>query len=165
MFETHLSLEDTAHVIQLALTPVFLLSGIATLLTVFSNRLARVADKLDRLVDRAAEADGQGCKDISDQMLYLRHRSRALDVAVILGAVAGASTCGATFTLFVGVLREAATSSMLFFLLGLAILCTLGALAAFLFEMLLASRGLRAQERAALGQMRSPDRERAKPPI
>ncbi|MGH7046423.1 MAG: hypothetical protein ACREE2_08540 [Stellaceae bacterium] len=34
-------LELVAHIIQLALTPVFLLSGIATLLNVFSTRLAR----------------------------------------------------------------------------------------------------------------------------
>ena len=36
--------ETIAHIIQIVLTPVFLLSGIATLLGVFSNRLARVAD-------------------------------------------------------------------------------------------------------------------------
>ncbi|MFD0937703.1 DUF2721 domain-containing protein, partial [Methylobacterium trifolii] len=43
------SLDVTAHVIQVALTPVFLLSGIATLLNVFGARLARVADQADRL--------------------------------------------------------------------------------------------------------------------
>jgi len=142
-----LSLEDTAHIIQLALTPVFLLSGIASLLTVFSNRLARVADKLDRLTDLAADTGAKNCAEISRQMAFLRKRSRALDVAVILGALAGANTCGATFALFVGVLRDASTSSILFFLLGVAIVCTLGALAAYLFEMLLASRGLRAEAR------------------
>jgi hypothetical protein len=142
-----LSLEDTAHIIQLALTPVFLLSGIASLLTVFSNRLARVADKLDKLTELAADTSAKNYAEISQQMVFLRTRSRALDVAVILGALAGANTCGATFTLFVGVLREAATSSILFFLLGFAIVCTLGALAAYLFEMLLASRGIRAQAR------------------
>jgi len=141
------SLEDTAHIIQLALTPVFLLSGIASLLTVFSNRLARVADKLDRLSDLAIDTNAKNDTDISQQMAYLRKRSRALDVAVILGALAGANTCGATFALFVGVLRDSSTSSILFFLLGFAIICTLGALAAYLFEMLLASRGLRAEAR------------------
>ena len=37
-------LDLVAHVIQVALTPIFLLSGIATLLNVFATRLARVAD-------------------------------------------------------------------------------------------------------------------------
>jgi hypothetical protein len=41
--------ETIAHIIQIVLTPVFLLSGIATLLGVFSNRLARVADRVHQL--------------------------------------------------------------------------------------------------------------------
>ncbi len=148
MFETHFSLEDTVHIIQLALTPVFLLSGIATLLTVFSNRLARVADKLDKLTELAAGTPtAKSCADLSQQMAYLRHRSHALDAAVILGALAGVSTCGATLTLFIGVLRAAATSTTLFFLFGFALVCTLGALFAYLVEMMLASRGLRAEAR------------------
>ena len=41
------ALDTIAHIIQVALTPVFLLSGIATLLNVFSTRLARVADRVE----------------------------------------------------------------------------------------------------------------------
>src|SRR5712664_2121643 len=44
-----LPLDTVAHIIQVALTPVFLLSGIATLLNVFSTRLARVADRVDQI--------------------------------------------------------------------------------------------------------------------
>jgi hypothetical protein len=156
MFKTALSLEDTAHIIQLALTPVFLLSGIASLLTVFSNRLARVADKLDKLTDLAADTStARNCADISQQMGFLRRRSRTLDVAVILGVLAGACTCAATFTLFVGVLRDASTGAVLFIFLGLAIICTLGALGAYLFEMLLASWGIRAEARKQESALKS----------
>ena len=42
-------LDDVAHLIQVALTPVFLLTGIGTLINVFSTRLARVADQVDRI--------------------------------------------------------------------------------------------------------------------
>ena len=41
--------ETIGHIVQIVLTPVFLLSGIATLLGVFSNRLARVADRVHQL--------------------------------------------------------------------------------------------------------------------
>ena len=44
-------LDLVAHVIQVALTPVFLLSGIATLMNVFSTRLARVADLIAKATD------------------------------------------------------------------------------------------------------------------
>jgi hypothetical protein len=75
-------------------------------------------------------------------MIYLRRRSNLLDFAVILGTLGGASTCVAALLLFVGTLREQAGVS-LFVAFGLALLFTVGALAAFLIEMLLASQGIR----------------------
>ena len=68
-----------------------------------------------------------------------------MDLAVVLGALGGGATCGATLTLFVGALRDRAGASILFILFGLAVLCTLGALIAFVVEMLIAGRGLREQ--------------------
>lgn len=144
------SLDSTAHIIQIALTPVFLLSGIATLLNVFGTRLARVADLEERIsqaITDAAEADRPR---LADRLDDLRRRSLALDTAVILGAVGGVATCGAALTLFVGALRDATVANILFALFGTALLCTLAALIAFGFEMLLASRGVR--RRAAVRQ-------------
>ncbi|TXM89720.1 DUF2721 domain-containing protein, partial [Methylobacterium sp. WL122] len=43
------TLDGIAHIIQVALTPVFLLSGVATLLNVFGARLARVSDQAERV--------------------------------------------------------------------------------------------------------------------
>ena len=92
-----ITLETAAHIVQLALTPVFLLSGIAALLNVFAGRLGRVADQTDALAEEAAKSSGR------DQRLQvLRLRSRALDWAVVLTALAGAQTCGAVLVLFLG---------------------------------------------------------------
>ncbi|MEJ0094464.1 MAG: DUF2721 domain-containing protein [Methylocella sp.] len=146
MFElsnTVVSLDTVAHVIQVALTPVFLLSGVATLLGVFSTRLGRVSDRVDRLSEAAETAAPEEAARLSVQLEYLRRRSLDLDVAVLLGAVGGGATCAATLTLFVGALRNAAAASILFTLFGVAVLCTLGALTAFVTEMLMAGKGLR----------------------
>src|SRR4051812_27999182 len=137
------SLDSVAHVIQVALTPIFLLSGIAALLNVFSTRLGRVSDRVDQLAQQAIGADPHEARRISAQLAFQRRRSQILDVAVVLGALAGGATCGATLTLFVGALRDRAGASVLFLLFGLAVLATLGALMAFVCEMLLAGRGLR----------------------
>ncbi len=139
-------LDLVAHVIQVALTPVFLLSGIATLLNVFSTRLARVAD----LIAKATDADdGEGVADLSAMLSHLRRRSLALDVAVVLGAIAGALTCASVLTLFVGALKDATVASVLFTTFGLAVMCTIGAIAAFTAEMLMAGSGMRAEVAAA----------------
>ena len=147
-------LDSVAHVIQVALTPIFLLSGIAALLNVFSARLARVADRVD-LVSQLIEKSGhEPSQPLAAQLTYLRRRSRALDVGF-----ARAATCAATLVLFIGALRDSTLASLLFVLFGLAILSTLGALIAFVLEMLMASRGLRAEvaERRRLAEEDSSD--------
>ena len=137
------ALDDVAHVIQVALTPVFLLNGVGTLIGVFSARLARVADQVERIGGTVAGAGEAEKARLGQQLEQLRLRSRALDLAVILGALAGSATCGAVLTLFYGALRGGVLASALYGLFGLAILFTIAALAAFTCEMLLASRFLR----------------------
>src|SRR3974390_3484795 len=88
-----LPLDMVAHIIQMALTPVFLLSGIATLLNVFSTRLARVVDRLDQITEAIEGADAGEIALLSEQLSHLRRRSLALDAAVLLAACGGAATC------------------------------------------------------------------------
>jgi hypothetical protein len=71
----------------------------------------------------------------------------ALDVAVVLAALGGGATCAAVLALFMGFLFEATIARILFFLFGAALLFTLGALVAFVFELLMAGQGLRAKAR------------------
>ena len=138
-------LDIVAHIIQVALTPVFLLSGIATLLNVFSTRLARVADRVDAVRKAIEGADPDETNALSAQLAYLHRRSLALDVAVVLGAVGGAATCAAVLALFVGALRNATAATVLFSLFGIAVGCALGAILAFTVEMLMASVGIRSE--------------------
>ena len=139
-FEPTTSLDFVAHVIQLALTPVFLLSGIATLLNVFSTRLARVADRVDQL-KQSVEA---GNANQIALLASLRRRSIALDIAVVLGAIGAAATCASVLTPFIGAVKDATVASLLFATFGIAVACTLGAILAFTVEMLMAGSGVRA---------------------
>ena len=145
-FNQILSLDLVAHVIQVALTPIFLLSGIATLLNVFSTRLARVADRVDQITKAIAEAaDDDESADLALQLSRLHRRSLSLDAAVVLAAIGGAATCTSVLTLFVGALRDATVASVLFTTFGLAVACTIGAIGAFTAEMLMAGSGVRAE--------------------
>ena len=144
MFQTPFSDPETiAHVIQVALTPIFLLNGVATLLGVFSSRLARVADQVDRAGRELETAGAERNAALTTRLAFLRRRSRALDAAVVLGACGGVGTCCATLVLFIGALRDKAATDLLFICFAGGVLCTIGALTAFLVEMLMASRGLR----------------------
>lgn len=137
------AVDSVAHIVQVALTPVFLLSGIGTLLNVFNTRLSRVSDHREHVADLlGAAADTTDRAKLQAHASRLWHRTMVLDASVVLGAVGGASTCGAAFVLFLGSLRDTAIASWLFVLFGLALGCTACALVAFLIDSVLAWHGL-----------------------
>jgi hypothetical protein len=135
-------IDTVAHVIQVALTPVFLLTGVASLLGVLSTRLARVADRVDALIEKLEVAGPGERARLETRLAYLDRRSKILDVAVILATLGGVLTSAAALLLFVDTLRKNAGAA-LFVAFGLALLMTIGALLCFLLEMLLASKGIR----------------------
>lgn len=137
-------IEGSAHLVQLALTPVFLLTAIAGFLNVFTSRLARVADRVNTIT--RAKAEGQRVPTgRSANLTSLRRRTVALQGAVVLAGASGAFTCGATFTIFLGALGAELTSMLLFVEFGLALVCLLAGLTCFVAEMLIASRAMIAQ--------------------
>jgi uncharacterized protein DUF2721 len=150
------ALGSVVHIIQVSLTPVFLLSGIATLLNVFSTRLARVADRVDQLMKEVDGAGQQQAAALSLRLAHLHRRSVALNTAVLLGAVGGAATCATVLALFIGEAKSLAVATILFVSFGVAIGCTIGAIAAFAVEMTIAGRHVRA-EVAAGQQMAEPE--------
>jgi hypothetical protein len=143
----NVTFEAAAHVVQLALTPVFLLSGIAALLNVFAARLGRVADQTTALAAQPRETLRR-----DDRLRVLQWRSRALDWAVLLAAIAGVLTCGTVLVLFLGVVLDKGAAGLLFLLFGGAIVFTMGALVAFVVEMLLAARGVRQSVADSVGK-------------
>ena len=134
-----------AHIIQVSLSPIFLLTASGTFLSVFSLRLARVADRVDSISEATKGASADEARGLSLQLMHFRHRSLALDVAIVLAGIGGAATCASVLTLYVGALRNLTAASILFALFGLAILCAIGAITAFTVEMLLSSVGIRNQ--------------------
>ena len=67
--------QSSVGVIQLALTPVFLLAAVAALLNVFSTRLGRVADRVD-LLSAELQREAADTEFLSAQLDRLRRRSR-----------------------------------------------------------------------------------------
>ncbi|MCQ8240031.1 DUF2721 domain-containing protein [Rhizosaccharibacter radicis] len=140
----HETADSVAHIIQTALTPVFMLSGIGTLLNLFNTRLARVSDHIEQAADLLEDAtEDQARSVLRRHLTRLHRRTILLDVAILLGAVGGAATCGAAFDLFLGSVRDDRISAWLVGLFGVALLCTATALGAFLLDSVFAWHGLR----------------------
>jgi len=145
------AVDSAAHLIQIALTPVFMLSGIGTLINVFNTRLARVADHLEdvrkRLSTPPSDTDTPNPfytpERLAAHETRLHRRIFALEAAIMMNAIGGASTCGAAMALFVGSLRDASTSTWLLAFFGIALACTVAALSFFLADTFLSWHGLR----------------------
>jgi hypothetical protein len=136
--------DNTAHIVQVALTPIFLLTGVGTLLNVFNTRLARVSDHNQHLAELLrGDTDDTTRRWLETHCTRLQRRLWALDAAVALTALAGAATCGTAFILFLGSLRDQAIASWLEISFGVALVCIVLALVAFVVDTVLAWHGLR----------------------
>lgn len=150
-------IDAIVHIIQVSLAPIFLLSGVATLLNVFSTRYARVADQVDAT---SKEIEGAGTDDaaaLSLRLVHLHRRSLALDAAVALAAIGGGLTCATVLALFIGEAGGPAVATLLYVTFGMAIVCTLAAVIAFAAEMLMASQRIR-DEVSAGRKLATPER-------
>jgi len=109
---------DVAHVIQVAVAPVFLLSGIGAMLAAVVARLGRIVDRSRLLDDRLASADPAGKAELRGELVNLTRRSRLIDRAIVLATAAGFFVCLVIFTLFVEYLAKLRMSALVASLLA-----------------------------------------------
>lgn len=130
-------LGDIAHVIQLAIAPVFLLTAVCTLLNVLTNRLGRAVDRRRLLVARLPGLDAATCGSASGELLYLERRVKLIYAAIALAVLCALLICLLIALAFVDafVRYDFATMIAVFFIL--AMLALIGSLAAFLREIFL----------------------------
>lgn len=129
-------LSDVVGVIQTALAPVFLLAGTAAFLSVYTGRLARLADRVNEVASERLDPTRSGHELPQDphQLRYLRRRTLALEIAVILATFSGFCTCLSILALLGGAIGRELSEPALFWFFGAAVASLLASFIAFLFE-------------------------------
>lgn len=89
------------HAIQLAIAPVFLLTGIGAMLGVMANRLARIIDRARALDQLWAELDETAHIAARAEFRYLERRRRLASWAINFCTGAALLVCLVIVTLFV----------------------------------------------------------------
>ena len=143
-----------AHAIQLAIAPVFLLTGIASLLGVMANRLARVIDRGRALEQSWAGFDERMRAAVRGEMGLLERRRVLASWSINCCTAAALLVCLVIAVLFV---EELATTNLRWLagsLFILAMLAVIGGLSSFLREVYLATHSIsldpaRFEDRAA----------------
>ena len=135
--------ESIAHVIQMAIAPVFLLTGIASMLVVLTNRLARVIDRARLLEDHLPDLTGEHKIVVGGDLHMLSRRARHINRAIGLFTTAALLVCLIIMTLFVSatISRDISPFVVAFFVITM--LCLITGLLSFLREVQLAINSLR----------------------
>lgn len=93
-----------AHVIQLAIAPVFLLTGIGSLLSVMANRLARIIDRSRWVENTWSVLDEAARMDAQHEFTNLSKRAGFTSWAINLCALSALLVCALIAALFIDAL-------------------------------------------------------------
>jgi hypothetical protein len=130
---------DVAHVIQLAVAPVFLLTGVGAILSVLVNRLGRVVDRFRALEHNLPELNDTARPLVQDEMRNLSRRARMIHWAIGLCTGCALLVCIVIATLFVGSITHVEMPAVIASLFILAMLTLVAGLLCFLREIALAT--------------------------
>ncbi len=134
---------SVAHVIQLAIAPVFLLTAIGTLLSVMTNRLSRIIDRARLLETRLESAPPESASDIHSHLATLSRRATLINRAITLCTVTALLVCTVIAILFLGDFLHCTITLPVAFLFIVAMLSLVLALLNFLREIFIATVNLR----------------------
>src|SRR5688500_15503596 len=91
-----------AQVIQLAVAPVFLLTGVAGILNVLANRIGRIIDRARPMEERLTTADPEIARDLHIRLEILSRRATFINRAIALCVLSGLLVSVVVAALFVG---------------------------------------------------------------
>lgn len=146
---------EIGHIIQLAIAPVFLLTGVGTNMLVLTNRLARIIDRYRSLEERRDSASGtatagQDPEAVQIEMNILFRRAQKINRAIFLSTSCALLICMVVAALFIADALDLRISSLI---AGLFVLAMVSLTASFIYllrEVLLATEFLDLQHRQGI---------------
>ncbi len=141
-----IDVSNITHSIQLAVAPVFFLTGVAGMIGAVAGRLARIIDRGRVLEDRmSASRDEEYIQRSMLELGFLRRRGRLANVCIGLLTLCGALIALTIILLFVGQTAKAeidaqtwSVAAMVSF--GCGVVSFVSALCCFMIETMMATR-------------------------
>lgn len=144
-----LQLGDVSHIIQLAIAPVFLLTGVGTNLTVLTNRLARIIDR-SRVIEDILHIESNDKRKANDRDLLteldeLYDRTHLINRAITLSTACALLICLVIAALFLGDAMGLELDKLIAALFVSGVLSLIGSFIYFLREIFVATKTLSRQ--------------------
>jgi hypothetical protein len=133
----------TGHAIQLAVAPVFLLSGVSAMLAVLTNRLARIIDRGRAVEVGLPAAVPDTAPAMRQELAVLSQRARLINWAISLCTVCALLVCAVIVALFLGPFLQLDLSALVAWVFIAAMITLCSGLVSFLREIFVATRHLR----------------------
>jgi hypothetical protein len=134
---------DIAHLIQVALTPIFLISAIGVTLNVLTSRLARIVDRARTVEDVLRRPDYKHYgRDLHGVLRVLARRARYINAAITLITLSALFIALVVVMLFVNAFLRWDLSAFIACMFILSMLSLAAALSAFLIEVRIATNTL-----------------------
>ncbi len=128
--------------IQLAITPVILLSGVGALMLTLTNRLGRVVDRTRALAGQMRGAETQEKAHLEQQLEILWRRANLVRRAVTYAGLSMLLSCVLVMMIFIDALRGKSGLELVVIFVA-AVLCLILALLAFLRDIWMALLALK----------------------
>jgi CBS domain containing-hemolysin-like protein len=143
MFTNSIQSIDIAHLIQVALTPIFLISAIGVTLNVLTSRLSRIVDRARAMEDDLRRPDHRhDGRDLPGTLRVLARRARYINAAITLITISALFIALVVVMLFVNAFLRWDLSVFIACMFILSMVSLAAALLAFLIEVRIATTTL-----------------------
>lgn len=139
--EPDLQLEGVVRAIQLAIAPVFLVTGVVALLSLLAHRLSRIIDRARALERRSLDPDEDAV--LAADLATLARRAKLMNWAIGLGTGCALLVCTVIAALFLSAFLGIQLELLVGWLFIAAMALLIAALLIFLNEVFLATSRLR----------------------
>jgi hypothetical protein len=147
MIGIDLQTENIAKLIQLALGPVFLLSGVGITLSMLTQRLSRIVDRARTLEDlRERTTEETRLKRIDKDLRAIWRRTKYINSAIAMSTISALLTTLVVTILFASEFTPIAAGLVVAVLFSAAMICLSIAFLLFLIEVRIAINTLRIGE-------------------
>ncbi len=139
--------DEIGHIIQLAIAPVFLLTGVGTNMLVLTNRLARIIDRTRQLEEKLDHHE-QPARDefIVAELEVLFRRAKKINRAIFLSTSCALLICMVVAGLFITDALNLRMASLIAGCFVLAMVALTGSFVYLLREILLATEFMNQQQ-------------------
>lgn len=129
-------------IIQTAITPVILLSGVGALMITLTNRMGRIVDRTRILAGQAQQAAEGARAPIDEQLRIMWSRAKLVRLAVTLAGFSMLLSCLLVMVIFVDAFLDRRFGVEMVLIFGVSVLALILSLVAFLRDIWVSLRAL-----------------------